>query len=408
MAILGCIADDFTGASDLASFLVAGGMKTILYSEILNENERGADADAIVIALKTRTQKTEDAVAISLRAVRWLTNQGCRHFYIKYCSTFDSTREGNIGPICDAVMEYLKTEYTILCPALPVNGRTVKDGKIYVNGVPLEKTAMHFHPLTPMWHSDIVELMKPQSHYPAYKIKRSLDVWENVEKAEHYYLIPDCETEDDCRKIVERFGHLTLLTGGSGLAEELARTLMKEEKKETGISKTSLILAGSCSENTRAQIVAYERTGRDSIELMPETVCEDGWDEESFWSYVKGRLSRGDVLIYSSSTPDKVKAAQEKYANLSSRLENIMADLAVKAVKEGLHNLIVAGGETSGAVVKRLGIRRFLIGKSIAPGVPVMIPEENQGLRLILKSGNFGQEDFFVRAVLALERVEDN
>lgn len=399
MAILGCIADDFTGASDLASFFVAGGMKTILYNEIPNEDEKIADVDAAVVALKTRTQETGDAVAVSLRAIQWLAEQGCSHFYIKYCSTFDSTREGNIGPICDAVMEFLNVKYTILCPALPVNGRTVREGRIYIDGVPLEKTSMRFHPLTPMWDSDIAELMKPQSRYPAYKIRRSWDKRNNLENADHYYLIPDFETSDDARKIAEQFGRLTLLTGGSGLAAELAGFLLRESRKKDKLSGKSLILAGSCSENTRRQIAAYQMTGGESIQLLPETVLGKDWNPAVFWESVREKLCAGNVLVYSSSTPDKVREAQERYGDVSSCLEGIMAELAARAVGEGLSSLIVAGGETSGAVVKRLGFRRFLIGESVAPGVPVMTPDENRALRLVLKSGNFGQEDFFERAI---------
>lgn len=399
MAILGCIADDFTGASDLASFLAAGGMRTILYNEIPKEDEKITDADAAVIALKTRTQETGAAVAVSLRAVKWLAGQGCSHFYVKYCSTFDSTREGNIGPICDAVMDFLNAKYTILCPALPINGRTVREGKIYIDGVPMEKTSMRFHPLTPMRDSDIAELMKPQSRYPAYKIGRDWDKWNNLENADHYYLIPDFETADDARKIAEQFGRLPLLTGGSGLAAELAGFLLRESGKDNKLFGKSLILAGSCSENTRRQIETYQMAGGESIQLLPETVLGEDWDIEAFWESVREKLCKGNVLVYSSSTPDKVRAAQERYGDVSSYLEGAMAELAARAVRMGLTSLIVAGGETSGAVVKRMGFCRFLIGESVAPGVPVMTPDENRTLRLVLKSGNFGQEDFFEKAI---------
>ncbi|MGN0405436.1 MAG: 3-oxo-tetronate kinase [Bariatricus sp.] len=397
MAILGCIADDFTGASDMASFLVKGGMKTVLYNEIPNDDkEEASDADAVVIALKTRTEDREKAVNLSLNAVKWLSEQNCQYFYIKYCSTFDSTKEGNIGPICDAVMEYLNVEYTLLCPSLPVNGRTVKDGKLYVNGVPLEESSMRNHPLTPMWDCDILELMKPQSRYPVYKIGRNLELWKNEKMAAHYYLVPDYEIEDDCKKILRRFGNLKLLTGGSGLAVELAKVLMKKKQNLDG---KSLLLAGSCSVVTRSQISSYQKLGKCSIHLIPEMVFAGSWSIEDFWMDVRTYLMKDDVLVYTSAAPDKVKEAQEKFGNISEYLENIMAELASKAVEEGIRNIIVAGGETSGAVIKRLGMSSFLIGQSVAPGVPVMIPKENRKLRLILKSGNFGQEDFFERAI---------
>jgi 3-dehydrotetronate 4-kinase len=400
MAILGCIADDFTGASDMASFLVKGGMKTVLYNEIPNDDkEEATDADAVVIALKTRTEDREKAVNLSLKAVKWLSEQKCQYFYIKYCSTFDSTRKGNIGPICDAVMEYLDVKYTLLCPALPVNGRTVSAGKLYVDRVPLEESSMRNHPLTPMWDSDISKLMKPQSNYPVYKIGRNLESWKNEKIADHYYLVPDYETEDDCKKIIGRFGNLKLLTGGSGLAVELAKELLKKKRRLNGIYGKSILLAGSCSVATRSQISNYQKLGKCSIHLTPEMVLAGNWDIKDFWTDVRACLMKDDVLIYTSAAPDQVRAVQEKFGNISEHLENIMAELASKAVEEGIHNIIVAGGETSGAVIKRLGMSSFLIGQSVAPGVPVMIPNENRKLRLVLKSGNFGQEDFFERAI---------
>ena len=148
--LLGCVADDFTGASDAASFLQKAGMKTILLNEVQQDVVIPMDTEAIVIALKSRTIEKEKAVDDTLKAIKWLEGKGASKFYFKYCSTFDSTSEGNIGPVADAVMEYLGQEYTLLCPALPVNGRKVKEGKLYVKGVLLEESPMKNHPLTPM------------------------------------------------------------------------------------------------------------------------------------------------------------------------------------------------------------------------------------------------------------------
>lgn len=178
--LLGCIADDFTGASDAASFLVKGGMQTLLLNGIPENIDMVeiARADAVVIALKTRTQETVSAVNDSLNAIKWLEKNGARHFYVKYCSTFDSTPSGNIGPICDKAMEYLGVQYTLLCPALPVNGRIVKDGILYVNGVPLAESHMKNHPLTPMHESDIALLMQPQSKYISHKLLPDAAAWQ--------------------------------------------------------------------------------------------------------------------------------------------------------------------------------------------------------------------------------------
>lgn len=401
MAILGCIADDFTGASDLASFLVKGGMKTVLYNGIPDQKAEVTDADACVIALKTRTEEKEKAVRISLEAVKWLQGKDCRHFYIKYCSTFDSTKEGNIGPICDAVLDYLGEKFTVLCPALPVNGRTVKNGRLSVNGVPLHKSSMKDHPLTPMWTDSIPELMEAQSKYPV--CAQEDGNWKIPSAEEHYYLVPDYETDKDCRKIVEQFGNLKLITGGSGLAEELAKKLLNEEKQENHQKMHSLLLAGSCSVATRSQIKFYQDLGKKSLQITPEMAAEEKMCMEKLWETVKNWIWEQDVLVYSSDEPEKVEAAQKKYGNVSEKLETIMAYLAEKAVATGVKSIIVAGGETSGAVTRQLGMESFLIGESVAPGVPVMIPTEKSDMRLVLKSGNFGQEDFFQKALLMTE-----
>lgn len=396
MAILGCIADDFTGASDMASFLVKGGMKTILYNGIPARNGNDMEADAIVIALKTRMAPKEEAVRDSLNAVKWLESKGCQHFYIKYCSTFDSTKEGNIGPICDAALDHLREPFTILCPALPVNGRTVKEGKLYVQGIPLDESPMKDHPLTPMWSSEIRELMEAQSRYHVFVEKDTK--WEIPGTTDHYYLVPDYVTEEDGRKIVEQFGNLKLLTGGSGIAEELARMLLKKKRAVDDEKLHSLLLAGSCSVMTRKQIENYQKSGKKSIKMTPDMISED-CDPEKIWQKISAALKEEDVLVYSSDEPENVEAAQKKCGDISKKLEEFMADIAERAVASGVKNIIVAGGETSGAVTRNLGMQSFLIGESVAPGVPVMIPAENRSLRLVLKSGNFGQEDFFRRAL---------
>lgn len=410
MAILGCIADDFTGASDMASFLVKGGMRTILYNGIPSVPMETQDIDALVIALKTRTQNTENAVSVSLQAIQWLQKNGCTHYYIKYCSTFDSTETGNIGPICDAVMDYLKVHYTLLCPALPVNGRTVQNGNLYVNGIPLHHSSMKDHPLTPMWDCDLKKLMEPQSRYTVYKIGNNPDQWNPPHSDPHYYLVPDCENEEDCRKIVEYFGHETLLTGGSGLACTLAKKLLENRNTLPGSRKNRdpatgnvLLLAGSCSETTRKQITYFQNHGGYSIQITPEAILDPSWNIRTFWRDIQKKLQDHHVLIYSSETPERVRQIQETFGDVSCKLEETASSLAQFASENGICKIVSAGGETSGAVTKKLGSQSFIIGESIAPGVPMMIPKEKPNMKLVLKSGNFGQEDFFVRAIQLLD-----
>jgi uncharacterized protein YgbK (DUF1537 family) len=410
MLRIGCIADDFTGGSDIASFFVKGGLSTVLYNGIPEEN-MDSDADVCVIALKTRTQETKSAVEDSLEAIRWLRKNGAQQFYVKYCSTFDSTPEGNIGPICDAVMEELDVPYTILCPALPVNGRTVKNGHLYVHGVPLHESPMKDHPLTPMWDSDLVELMNAQSKYPSVKlpdVSGDADVEQFVAEtsaeldADRFYMVPDYERDEDAEQLVQLLGGLTLITGGSGLAEPLAQKYEKSQENQnfTSIKAPALILSGSCSEATRNQVAEYEKSGGASYFMNPVKLLSGEDSVDNIWKYVTDHKDKS-VLVYSSDKPENVRQMQQEHGKeaVAETLEKATAELASRAVEAGYHRLIVAGGETSGAVTKKLGYSSYHIGQSVAPGVPVMIPTQDTRIRLVLKSGNFGEADFFHRAL---------
>lgn len=409
--ILGVIADDFTGASDAASFLVNAGMTVVLFNGTPQTEEDVCNCRAAVIALKSRTQKTDEAVRETLEAADWLSSHGADQIYIKYCSTFDSTPEGNIGPVMDAMVGKFGVQYSILCPSLPVNGRTVINGDLYVNGVPLHESPMRNHPLTPMWDCNVSNLMEAQSQYKCISVGKISDRDEAELQAEidefgkgkeHFYVIPDYETNEDARRITELFGILQVLSGGSGLLEYIAEIRLKGEtagnRIDTGIPGKGLLLAGSCSEATLRQISYMQSIGISSLKMDPAKLLEGTQTEQDIWNFISN--NEGTVLIYSSDTPEKVRKNQEmgqkKTADL---LEKTMAEIARLAVRHGFTRLIVAGGETSGSVTKALGFSSFYIGGSVAPGVPVMIPTDRPEIRLVLKSGNFGQDDFFLRAL---------
>ncbi len=400
--LFGCVADDFTGASDAASFLQAGGLSTVLYNGIPTHPST-ADAQAMVIALKTRTQETTTAVADTLAAVDWLYRQGVNRLYIKYCSTFDSTPKGNIGPILDAILEKYHIPYTVLCPALPVNGRTVRQGELFVDGTPLHKSSMRNHPLTPMWDSHIGGLMKPQSKYPCHTTDRFTDIDKvcKGENAPHFYLIPDFEVTDDGAYIAQTFGDLPMLSGGSGLLEPLAR-YYGANATATPVSPATkgkgLLLAGSCSFATRGQIKAFEEQGGRSIYLDAMALLEGRQTVDTLWQEMQSQ--EGDVLVYSSSDPEIVSKIQAHGAErVAEQLEQTMAAIAKRGMDAGYSRIIVAGGETSGAVTKGLGFTAYHISQSVAAGVPVMVPIHQPQVRLVLKSGNFGQRDFFTKAL---------
>ena len=413
--LLGCIADDFTGASDLASFLVNEGISTLLFNGIPETDDIGESADAIVIALKTRTLETSVAVAESLAALDWLRKHHAERIYIKYCSTFDSTREGNIGPVADRVLETLGIPFTVLCPSLPANGRTVKDGHLFVNGVPLHESSMKDHPLTPMWDSDLTSLMGAQSRYRSHVLtSKDLEgtkelilarVMEFGKGQEHFYIVPDFVESWHGEKIIDTFGDLPVLTGGSGLMEALGKDLLKQkgavsQRCVSGTRGPGIILAGSCSVATLSQIDNFLVCNKGpSLKLDPMKVMTGEMGPQEISGFI--RENRGcDILVYSSESIEKVRKVQGYGpGEVSERLEALMSMAAEEALHQGYTRIIVAGGETSGAVTRSLGFHRYRIGESIAPGVPIMVPSENPLIRLVLKSGNFGDETFFTKAL---------
>lgn len=270
--LIGCIADDFTGAGDAASFLAKSGLRTILHNGIPTGAQLEEPCEAVVIALKTRSISPKEASEQTLWALQWLKHAGTKQFYIKYCSTFDSTPVGNIGPTVDTAIEFLDVPYTLLCPSLPANGRTVKAGRLYVHGVPLEQSSMRNHPLNPMWDSYIPALMCGQGKYPCVVPTEGMED-DIQQRAYRFYLVPDYETDDQGRQIVERFGHLPLLTGGSGLLEHLSERAggrSSGDAVDCGTFGRGIILCGSCSQMTNQQIEYFRNRSGVCIALDPQ------------------------------------------------------------------------------------------------------------------------------------------
>jgi len=418
--ILGVVADDFTGASDAASFLVEQGIKTLLFNGIPKKHVTIEEEIAVVIALKTRTIETEKAVRKSMNAFSWLKDKGAKQLYSKYCSTFDSTRKGNIGPVIDRVLEEKNIKCTVVAPALPINGRVVKNGHLYVDDIPLHETHMKDHPLTPMWDSDLSKLLRPQGRYDVLHISSKLlrkskeDVAKLVREfghgRKHFYIIPDYETEEDGERIIEHFGNLPFLTGGSGLMAPLGKKIRSEHRNVqipgSQVSGKGIILAGSCSVATLQQIEAFKESGRKAIKIEPVKLIRGEQTPEDILKEVLSH-KKDSILVYSSDYPENVRKAQvfgrEKIA---LKLESTIAFIAKNVVRNNFKRIIVAGGETAGAVTKALGYDAYHIGRSIAPGVPIMIPMKNDRVRIVLKSGNFGQKDFFLKA-LHMTKGED-
>ena len=411
--LLGCIADDFTGGTDLAGMLVKHGMRTVQVIGVPDAPLPPA-IDAVVVALKSRTAPAEAAVAESLAALRTLQAAGCRQFYFKYCSTFDSTPKGNIGPVAEALMTALGTDFTVVCPAFPANGRTIYKGHLFVGDVPLSDSGMRDHPLTPMTESSLVRLMQAQSRRRVglvdYDIVRrgpeAIRARFAALGAEGCgFAVTDALADEDLTALGAACRDLPLVTAGSGLAIGLARNFVAEPSVAAAAlppgTGFAAVLAGSCSTATLRQIEAM-RARHPAFAIDPLTLAEGADLVGAALDWAARHLAEGPVLIHASAPPDAVRAVQQKLGveQAGALVEAALAAIAQGLVARGVGRLIVAGGETSGAVVKALGIKALRIGPEIDPGVPwtQALGDDAPPLALALKSGNFGAPDFFLKA----------
>lgn len=418
--LLGCIADDFTGATDLANMLVRGGMRTIQTIGV-PDGPLGEEVDAVVVALKSRTIPPKEAVAQSLGALAWLRAQGCRQIYFKYCSTFDSTPAGNIGPVTDALMGALGADFTIACPAFPENGRTICRGYLFVGDVLLSESGMRNHPLTPMTDANLVRVMQAQTTRKVGLIRYGvLDKGADAVRAEIARLrtegvgvaIVDALQDAHLDAIAAGCADLALVTAGSGVGLGIANQHRAQGRLRHAAESGSLprvaghaaVVSGSCSEMTNAQ-VGHWTQARPAYRLDPIALAKDSRAVEAAVDWALARVAKEPVLIYATSTPEEVQRAQDALgvARAGEVVEAALAHVARKLVAAGTRKLIVAGGETSGAVVGALGVRALRIGSQIDPGVPWTQSLDAQPIALALKSGNFGTVDFFTKALAQLE-----
>lgn len=420
--LLGCIADDFTGASDLASFLVASGMSTVQLIGVPEEAVDLEDVDAVVIALKSRTQETSEAIADSLKALEWLQKESCEQYYFKYCSTFDSTPEGNIGPVTDALLNALGEDFTIACPALPVNGRTVYNGHLFVHGALLSESGMENHPLTPMTDANIVRVLDQQTSGAVGLVNHQV-LQQGVEATsnqlaklseDHRYAIVDAIDESNLVTIGHACSNLKLLTGGSGLAIGLAdnfeaKNLFKKKENSAEIFCTdgdAVVLSGSCSKATQEQVAIFKENHL-SFKIDPIAIHSGNQSVAEIIDWFESNRSNGPLLIYATDDPSSIKAVQSQLgvSEAGEIVEGVMAQLVEKLSALGVTRFVVAGGETSGSVVKALNVKGLKIGPSIAPGVPLTQTLDESPKLLALKSGNFGDSQFFEKALSQMDAV---
>ena len=413
---LGCIADDFTGATDLANMLVKGGLKTIQLLGNPSKEDVVPSVDAVIIALKTRTIPVEEAIEQSLQALNWLKNAGAKQFFFKYCSTFDSTDEGNIGPVIDALMEALETQFTIACPAFPETERTIFKGHLFVGDKLLSDSPMKDHPLTPMTDSNLVSTLSRQTSQKVglveYKdilagpsaIRKAFD---QLQKEDVAIAVTDVLNDEHLYFLGEAVKDFKLITGGSGIALGLpsqlkSRNNHQEETRAHSLPKVlgkELVLSGSCSEMTLAQVDEFSKR-YSTLKLNPIELAENNSALANAVNWVIQAKVEEPILVYASAPPDAVKQAQKKLGRdlASSTVENALAKIALAAVQNGFRRIVVAGGETAGAIVSNLGIKGIMIGEQIDPGVPTTVSIGDPSIGLVLKSGNFGSADFFEKA----------
>lgn len=418
--VLGAIADDFTGATDLANTLVNEGMRVVQVIGVPDANADYGDADAVVVALKSRTAPVTEAISDSLEALRWLQAEGAEQILFKYCSTFDSTPQGNIGPVADALRDAIGCELALICPAFPKNGRTIYNGVLFVGEQPLAESPMKDHPLTPMRDSNLMRLMEAQSDgkvglIPTPVVKQGVEAIRDrvaalIAEGASYAVI-DALDESDLRVIGKAAADHKLITGGSGIALGLpdnfrSRGLIAKGQNATfsATEGRTLIIAGSCSTATRAQLAeAKAKWPHTKVDIDRVAAGEEVVAELTDWAMAQPDAN--PVIIYGSADPEEVAAIQKRYGVAASgkMMEDTLSVLALRLADAGFHKLIVAGGETSGAVVSALDVKMLEIGPEIAPGVPWTQALGARPLTLALKSGNFGRPSFFEDALEVLQ-----
>lgn len=409
----GAIADDFTGATDLAAMLSRAGVPVTLRIGLPEGPVANETATAFeVIALKIRTVPPEDAVAEARAALRWLRARGAKRIFWKYCSTFDSTPRGNIGPVADALMSDLKIDRTVHCPAFPENGRRVFMGNLFVNDMLLSESPMKDHPLTPMRDSNLMRLLAPQIKrqtglvtFPT--VRRGAEAVRDAMATLSGHVVLDAVEDCDLATLAEALHDIPLICGGSAIAQPLpalwrntgtiGQTAIAPLPKVAG---GQIVLSGSCSAMTRAQVGVYLK-GAAGYRLDPLELAQGNLADARAW--LKMQDPNAPKIVFATAEPKSVAAAQDRLgvARAGALVEDALAQLAIDARNMGVSRIVVAGGETSGAVTRALNVDRLTIGPEVAPGVPWCFT--GNGLALALKSGNFGAETFFNDAFEMLE-----
>ncbi|MEO5659373.1 MAG: 3-oxo-tetronate kinase [Polaromonas sp.] len=429
--LIGCIADDFTGATDLANNLVRAGMRCVQTIGVPDDAAAPLQADAIVVALKSRTIPAADAIEQSLAALRWLQAHGVEQIYFKYCSTFDSTAEGNIGPVTEALLDALHGAgqgFTIVCPAFPVNQRTVFKGHLFVGDVLLSDSGMRNHPLTPMTDANLVRVMQAQTRRKVGLVAQDVVAAGQQAIRERFAALQaegvgvavlDAVSNEDLMQIGKALSGMPLVTAGSGIAIGLPQNWPQLQARGADVRADAMpparglqaVVSGSCSVATNAQVLHFKQSGRPGMAIDPLAIAAGEDVAAKALAWAEPRLADGPVLLYATAEPGAVRAVQERLgvARAGEMVEQTLSSIAAGLVERGVRQLLVAGGETSGAVVQALGVQRMAIGPQIDPGVPWTAVDSplcpGEPVHVALKSGNFGSNDFFTKAFAQLSSL---
>jgi len=413
--LLGCIADDFTGATDLANTLVKAGMRTVQLLGVPAPGLEVPPADCIIVALKSRSNPPDEAVRMSLAALEWLRARGTRQYYFKYCSTFDSTDKGNIGPVADALLGALGADFTVFNPAFPTNKRTVYKGYLFVGDELLSESGMRHHPLTPMTDPSLLRVLQRQTPHKVGLVQYATvvkgagavrEAFDTLRKGGMRHAILDAITDEHLLTLGEACAELKLVTGGSGMAMGLPANFVRSGLLKPGqaqglpkVTGPTAVLAGSCSVATQGQVIEMKK-GHDAFALDPVAIAGGRDQAKEALEWAGRRVGDKPILIYSTAAPEQVSVIQNQLGReeAGALVEKTLGRIAQGLVANGVNRLVVAGGETSGAVVGALGVQGLYIGPEIDPGVPWTFSIGKPTLALALKSGNFGTPDFFTKA----------
>lgn len=414
--LIGAIADDFTGASDLANTLTRQGMRTVQTVGI--PRSAPLEAEACVVSLKTRSIPAPEAVAQSLEACRWLRARGAGQILFKYCSTFNSTPEGNIGPVAEALLRELDAPFAVVCPAFPENKRTIFQGHLFVGDRLLSESGMERHPLTPMTDPDLRRWLQRQTEVPVGLVPHAA-VAQGPEaigralaaeaEAGRRLIVVDAVANSDLFAIGRAVADCVLITGGSGIAIGLPENFARRNLIAPGASAAQaidgagIVLSGSCSIASRRQVQEFEK-GHPAFPLDVDAVMTGAASADAIAGKVLPLIAETPI-VYSTADPDRVAAAQERYGRerVTGAIEGLFGALALRLAQAGVRRIVVGGGETSGAVVQALGVDQMSIGPEIDPGVPALYAKlGNDPIGLALKSGNFGAPDFYAKALAVL------